>query len=104
MATDGVTIAAIVGMGIVTYATRAGGIWAIQRVDVSDRTEAALAVLPGAILVSLVAPEVVFGGAPEWVAAVAVLVVAIRTGSIVLAMAVGMGVVWLVRTGAIGLV
>jgi uncharacterized membrane protein len=102
--TDGLTLATIVGMGIVTYATRAGGIWAIQRIDVSDRTETALAVLPGAILVSLVAPEVVFGGAPEWVAAVAVLLVAIRTGSIVLAMAVGMGVVWLVRNGVGGLV
>lgn len=102
--TDAVTVAAIVAMGLVTYATRAGGIWAIQRVDVSDRTEAALEVLPGAILLSLVVPEVVFGGAPEWLAAIAVLLVAVRTGSIVLAMAVGMGVVWLVGTGAGGLV
>lgn len=102
MPTDGATMATIVGMGIVTYATRAGGIWAIQRVDVSERAEAALEVLPGAILCSLVVPEVVFGGVPAWVAAIAVLLVAIRTGSIVLAMAVGMGVVWLVRTGAGG--
>lgn len=101
--TDAVTVAAIVGMGLVTYATRAGGIWAIQRVDVSDRAEAALEVLPGAILLSLVVPEVVFGGAPEWVAAIAVLLVAVRTGSIVLAMAVGMGAVWLVRSGVGGL-
>lgn len=99
MATDGLTLATIVGMGIVTYATRAGGIWAIQRVEVSERLEAALEVLPGAILISLVAPAVVFGGAPEWLAAIAVLLVAVRTGSIVLAMAVGMGVVWFVRTG-----
>lgn len=103
MASEGVTVATILAMGVVTYATRAGGIWAIQRIDVSERAEAALEVLPGAILVSLVVPEVVFGGAPEWLAAIAVLLVAVRTGSIVLAMAVGMGVVWLVRNGAGGL-
>lgn len=100
MTTDGVALVTIVGMGIVTYATRAGGIWAIQRVDISDRIESALEVLPGAILISLVAPVVVFGGVPEWVAALAVLLVANRTGSIVLAMAIGMGVVWLMRNGA----
>lgn len=100
MTTDGVALVAIVGMGVVTYATRAGGIWAIQRVDISDRFESALEVLPGAILVSLVAPAVLFGGVPEWAATVSVLLVAIRTGSIVLAMAVGMGVVWFVRNGA----
>lgn len=55
--------------------------------------------MPGAILISLVAPEVLFGGVPEWIVAVAVLLVAIRTGSIVLAMAVGMGIVWPVRNG-----
>lgn len=84
-------------MGVVTYATRAGGIWAIERIEVSEQTEIALEALPGAVLISLIAPSVVHGGFPEWGAALAVLLVAMRTGSIVLAMIVGIGVVWLLR-------
>ena len=41
----------------------------------------------GAILVSLVAPTVLTGGPAEALAAVAVVVVAVRTGSLPLAMA-----------------
>lgn len=97
MANDLLVLVTILGMGIVTYATRAGGIWAIERIEVSDRTETALEALPGAVLISLIAPKVVHGGLPEWGAALAVLLVAVRTGSIVLAMITGIGVVWLLR-------
>lgn len=91
-------------MGIVTYATRAGGIWAIERIEVSDRMETALEALPGAVLTSLIAPTIVHGGIPELGATLAVLLVAVRTGSIVLAMGVGIGVVWLLRNapGVVG--
>lgn len=98
MANELRVVLTILGMSAVTYATRAGGIWAIERIDVSDRSETALEAIPGAILISLIAPELVTGGVPEWGAALAVLVVAVRTGSIILAMGVGIGVVWLLRT------
>jgi uncharacterized membrane protein len=97
MATEVRVVLTILGMGAVTYATRAGGIWAIERIDVSDRAETALEAMPGAILISLIAPALVTGGVPEWGAALAVLVVAVRTESIVLAMGVGIGVVWLLQ-------
>lgn len=97
MANDLLVVLTIIGMGIVTYATRAGGIWVIERIEVSDRIETALEAIPGAVLISLIAPTIVYGGFPEWGAALAVLLVAVRTGSIVLAMTVGIGVVWLLR-------
>lgn len=97
MANDVLVVVTILGMAIVTYATRTGGIWAIERIEVSDRTETALEAIPGAVLISLIAPKIVHGGVPEWGAAPAVLIVAVRTGSIVLAMIVGIGVVWLLR-------
>ncbi len=95
MATELRVVLTILGMGVVTYATRAGGIWAIERIDVSERGETALEAMPGAILISLIAPALVTGGIPEWGAALAVVVVAVRTGSTILAMGVGIGVVWL---------
>ncbi len=97
MATDVLVVMTILGMGIVTYATRVGGIWVIERIEVSDRIETALEAIPGAVLISLIAPTIVHGGFPEWGAAFAVLFVAVRTGSIVLAMIIGISVVWLLR-------
>ena len=53
--------------------------------------------IPGALLVSLVAPTVLTGGPAEALAAVAVVVVALRSGSLPLAMATGVVAVVLLR-------
>jgi uncharacterized membrane protein len=88
----------ILGMGLVTYATRAGGIWLLGRVKLSRRVELGLKNVPGAIFVSLIAPVVLTAGIAEAVAGVATGAVALGTGSLVLSMAVGVGVVWAFRT------
>lgn len=98
MDVDGLTLVAIVLMAAVTYATRAGGLWLASRLDLSGRTEVFLEQIPGAILISLVAPVVVAGGPPMWVAAAAVAVVAWRTGSLLGAMVVGVGIVVALRS------
>ena len=103
MAFDPTTLLAIVLMALATYATRAGGLWLANRFDLSERAGAWLDAIPGAILVSLVAPTVLTGGPAEALAAVAVVVVAIRTGSLPLAMATGVGAVVLLRALAAGL-
>jgi len=48
--------ATILGMALITYATRAGGLWLMGRVQPTPRLERWLRSLPGAILVALVAP------------------------------------------------
>jgi uncharacterized membrane protein len=53
--------------------------------------------IPGAILVSLVAPTVLTGGIAEALAALAVLIVALRTGSLPAAMLTGVGAVVVLR-------
>ena len=84
-----VTLFAIVLMALATYATRAGGLWLASRFDLSERAGAWMEAIPGAILVSLVAPVVLTGGPAEALAALAVVVVAVRTGSLPAAMVTG---------------
>ena len=97
MAVDSVTLLTILGMAAVTYIPRATGIWLVGGFPLSERLRAWLSALPGAILVSLVAPVVVKGGPVEGVAAVVTVAVAWRTRSLLPAMVAGVGTVWLLR-------
>ena len=103
MGLDGSTLLVIVLMALVTYATRAGGLWLANRFDLSERAGAWLDAIPAAILVSLVAPTVLTGGPAEALAAVAVVIVALKTGSLPLAMVAGVVAVVVFRALATGL-
>lgn len=91
------TVLAIMLMALATYATRASGLWLASRLPISERTEAWLGYIPGAILVSLVAPVVVSGGPVEVLAALAVVMVAIKTGNLLASMLTGVGAVVILR-------
>src|SRR3712207_7073999 len=84
-------------MALATYATRSGGLWLASRLSLSERAEAWLGYIPGAILVSLVAPTVLTGGLPETLAAVAGILVTLRTGRLPVAMVGGVGAVLVPR-------
>ena len=92
------TIIAILLMALATYATRVGGLWLASRLPLSGRVEAWLGYIPGAILVSLVAPVVVSGGLVEALAALAVVAVALKTGNLLASMLTGVGAVLILRT------
>ncbi len=90
-------LVAIVLMALVTYGCRAGGFWLMGRVSMSHRVEMGLTYLPGAVLVSLVAPAMAREGTPG-ICAVIVTAVAMRvSNNLLLAMGAGLGTVWLVR-------
>jgi uncharacterized membrane protein len=91
------TVLAILLMALATYATRSGGLWLASRLDLSERAGAWLDQIPGAILVSLVAPTVLTGGLAEAFAAIAVVIVALRTGSLPAAMVAGVVTVVVLR-------
>lgn len=95
---DPTVVAVVLTMAVVTYATKASGLWLVGRVDLSDRMEAGLDVLPGAVVVAFVAPALANGGVPEWTAAAATVVVARKTGNLLVALVVGVGVVLAVRS------
>ncbi|ELY93525.1 branched-chain amino acid transporter [Natrialba chahannaoensis JCM 10990] len=86
---DPLVVGVILGMAAVTVLTKVGGIWIVRRFELSDRLEAGLNVLPGAIVIAVLGPELVNGGPAEWGAAVVVLVVMWRTESILLALCAG---------------
>lgn len=97
MRLDPQTLLTILLMALATYATRAGGLWLTSRLTLSDRIEAWLEYIPGAILVSLVAPTVLTSGLAEALAGLAVVLVALRTGSLPFAMVTGVGAVLALR-------
>ena len=88
---------AIVGMALVTYLTRSGGVWLMSSVTLSGRMKAWLGYLPGTVLVALVAPTVLSTGLAEAGASLVTLLVAARTRNVLLSMIVGIVVVWVLR-------
>lgn len=57
----GVALLAILGMAMVTYLTRAGGLWLMSRVPLSRTAGSFLRHLSGSVLVALVVPGLATG-------------------------------------------
>ena len=96
MTIDAVTLAAIVVMALVTYATRVLGVVLIRRVAIRGRVEAALEAVPGSVLLAIIAPTVFATGVPETVAALATVIVAARAPAVA-AIVAGVGTVVILR-------
>lgn len=94
---DPVVVGVILAMAVVTALTKVGGLWLLSRIEVSERVEAGLSVLPGAIVIAILGPELAGGGPAEWGAAGVVLLVTWRTGSILAALCAGIASVVLLR-------
>lgn len=97
MQNESITLITILGMALVTYATRAGGFWLMGLVTPSPRVEAWLRQIPGAVLVAIVAPTVLASSLAETFAALATVLVAIRTKNVLIAMLIGVATVALLR-------
>jgi uncharacterized membrane protein len=97
MQIETLTLITILGMALVTYATRAGGFWLMGLVTPSPRIEAWLRQIPGAVLVAIVAPTVLASSLAETLAALATVLVAIRTKNVLAAMVIGVAAVFLLR-------
>jgi branched chain amino acid efflux pump len=92
-----ITLITILGMALVTYATRAGGFWLMGLVTPSPRIESWLRQIPGAVLVAIVAPTVLASSLPETLAALATVLVAVRTKNVLIAMVIGVAMVAILR-------
>ena|SRR5947209_5610652 len=86
----------IVGMAIVTYSTRAGGMWLMRFASPSARTERWLQHIPGSVLAAIIAPAVVAHGVAGVIALLVTGAVSLRTRNLLLAMASGVITVYLV--------
>lgn len=90
-------VGVILVMAVVTYATKASGLWALGQVDISERVRAGFDVLPGAVMVAFVTPALANGGPAEWGAAAVTAAVAHKSGNLLLSLAVGVGTVLVLR-------
>ena len=95
---DPFVVAVIAAMAVATYVTKAGGLWLLGRIEVSERLERGLEVLPGAIVVAILAPEILEDGPREWAGAAVVLVVTAKSGNVFLGLVGGVGTVLLLRS------
>lgn len=59
-----VNLAVILAMGLITYALRAGGFLMMRWLPQGGRVEAWLKAVPGAVLISIVAPALLSHGLP----------------------------------------
>lgn len=65
MIVEPAALAALVAMGLATYATRAGGFWLMGFVPLTPRVEAALTAIPSSVMASLLAPIALQAGPAE---------------------------------------
>lgn len=94
---DGATVLVIAAMSAATYATKAGGLWLLNRITLDDRLEAGLEALPGAIVVSIVGVELVTAGPTAWIAAIVVVLLVVRSGSLLLGLVGGVAGILILR-------
>lgn len=78
MTLDPLTALAILGMALVTYATRLGGWLAVRRFALAGRWRAALEAVPGAVLAAVIAPMALATGTAESAAAALTVLAALR--------------------------
>lgn len=94
---DAPTLAAILAMAGVTWALRAAGYLVLARLPPTPFLRAALAYLPGCLFVAYLAPVLARGGLAALAAALATAIAMHATRSVPLAMAAGVGTMWLMR-------
>jgi len=84
-------------MGAVSYAIRVAGFLAGGTLHRFPRLRAAIDQLPAAVLLALVAPQLLHGGAPERLAALVVAAVAWYVDILLVPLALGVAAVVLLR-------
>ena len=92
----------VFAMALVTYATRAGGIFLVGFMPMSARMESFLRYLAGSVLVALVVPAAVRGGTEAYVAVgVAILgMLALRRALPAIALGILAAALWRAYMGA----
>jgi len=86
------------GMAAVTYLTRITGYWLTGLWTPKGRMLAAMEILPGGVLLSIVAPVVFATGIAESVAALATVAITLKTGRYFLGVCTGLLCVFILRS------
>ena len=96
MSLDATTLAAIVAMAVVTYATRVAGLIFADRLVLNGRAKAAFEAIPPAVLVAVIAPMALATGWRETVATAITAAAATRL-PLLATIAIGVAAIVLLR-------
>ena len=96
MSLDPWVLAAIFGMALATYSTRAGGYLLFRALMPPPIIREALTYIPGALFVSYVAPALAAGGLQQWVGGAATVALMLASGKLPVAILGGTAAAWLV--------
>lgn len=97
MSVDPTTLGAILLMALVTYATRAAGIFVADRLVLKGRAKQAFDAIPPAVLMAVIAPTALTSGWRETAAAAITMLAATRL-PLLATVAVGVAAIVLLRT------
>ncbi|GAB4282728.1 MAG: hypothetical protein Kow0092_37710 [Deferrisomatales bacterium] len=100
-AADSQVLLAIGLAALATYALRLGGLLLASRLPRAGRLRRGMEALPGALLFSLVAPSIAAEGGWGLVATGLTALIVLRWGNTLVAMGVGVAVIWLARQGGL---
>lgn len=89
---------AIAAMSVATYATRLTGLVLMPRLPSRPWLESWVGYVPGCVLAAIVAPAILDAGLPGLVAGLVTVLIARRTSNLILPLAAGIVVVWLLRS------
>jgi uncharacterized membrane protein len=78
MTLDATTLIVIIGMGLITYATRIAGYWLLKGRTFGPRISAAMEAVPAAVLTAVIAPSVLYAGPAEAIAGALTALAALR--------------------------
>ena len=88
----------ILGMAVVTYLTRISGFYISNRMsDLRPGLARTLAYIPGTIIVSIIAPQILSGGSPGLIAAAVCLAASLVFKNLIAVMVTGVVVISLLR-------
>ena len=87
----------MLALALASFTCRAGGFWLMRFVTVTPRLRATLDAAPLAVMLGIVTPAALRGGAAEWAGLAAALVVMRLARNDLVAMFSGVGAVALVR-------
>lgn len=100
MSLDPITLIAIVGMALATFAMRAAGLLLADRLAPTGRMRAAFDAIPPAVLTAVIAPVALATGPAETIAAAATALAATRL-PLLATIVVGVSVVLLARAAGL---
>jgi uncharacterized membrane protein len=91
-------LVAIAAMAVATYATRLTGLVLMPRLPSRPWLESWVGYVPGCVIAAIVAPAVLDAGVPGLAAGLVTVLIARRTSNLIVPLAAGIVVVWLLRS------